>query len=77
MREGDGGDVHLGAQPLRVPDGVRHAGSLPGAAQPGLASRTRRALAALVFTRVSQTSSLFLFFSFFLESFPERLYAAV
>lgn len=34
LRDGDGGDVHVGAQPLRVLNGVHHPGRLPGAAEP-------------------------------------------
>lgn len=34
----DGGDVDLRAQPLRVPHGVHHPSSLPGAPEPGLHS---------------------------------------
>lgn len=34
--DGDGGDVHVGAQPLRVLNGVHHPSRLPGAAEPWL-----------------------------------------
>lgn len=49
LRDGDGGDVHVGAQPLRVLNGVHHPSRLPGAAEPWLTlpSRAHGAVARL------------------------------
>ena len=44
LRQGDGGDVRLRAEPLRVPHGVHHPGCVHGAGEPGLKPRSHRAL---------------------------------